>query len=209
VDLVTDLVLIYWEVERKVATSRLTNLLMRFQESLTKLYLSILRFLAKASTALHSNTAVRTASNLVRRHDWESQVDDIKDLHQKCENLAKHSISTAEEEGLRKLVREVVDKGFEGTRQAIEEMKKSLQKEHQNINDILNWVSAVDVKDDHQTIRSNMGEYYANRSGIWLREVVDTWMKSETPAFLLTGSGKKLYSGLLSSNPSNIRRLIY
>ncbi|KAK1749672.1 hypothetical protein QBC47DRAFT_130878 [Echria macrotheca] len=200
VDLVTDLVLIYWEVERKVATNRLTALLTRLHDALTDLYVAILRFLASASTTLHTNTAIRTASDTIKRHNWKSQVEDIDQRHQKCERLAKHLITaTAWDEGLIERMKEVVDKALDGTKQKIEQIKNSLQAEQKMTIEVLNWVSSVDVGDHHETVRGRMGEYYAKRSGARVREVVDAWLRSETPTFWLTGSVGTGKSSLVST----------
>ncbi|KAL2138568.1 hypothetical protein VTI28DRAFT_6589 [Corynascus sepedonium] len=190
VDDVTDFVYIYWEVERRVAISRLTSLLKRFREILTELYLSILRFLAKASTALHRNTTIRTASNAFKRYDWASEVDDIKKLHQRCRYFALLSISKADDEKLRRLIIEALDQGFEDSKRAIEELKRGLSIEHEKTLKVVNWVSTVNVQFEHQAVRDNLGDHYADRSGTWLREFVDEWMRSEQPVFLLTGSGE-------------------
>ncbi|KAH6845078.1 hypothetical protein B0I37DRAFT_379127 [Chaetomium sp. MPI-CAGE-AT-0009] len=183
-----DIVYVYADFEKRLRAKRavLGGLEERLSNALVDLYVSMLRFLAKAACHLDHNTARRAVGNAFKTNDWADDLADLREQSRRCDRLGE----SLQREGLPKQ-HESVESVLGEIKQYVEETKESLRAEYKKQDEIIKWASKVDVRATHWKVRDLMGKPSADSSGaLVFEEIIRGWLISDQPVFWLVGSGE-------------------
>ncbi len=188
-----DIICVYAHLEKNFQAERAissgkesSDLEKRLSNTLVALYISVLRFLAKAACHLHHSTARRDLEDALRMNDWAGDLKALREQSRRCDQFDQSL--QRRQKGSEKL-ENIVESLLRKVKLSMEEEEKSLRAEYKKEVAIIKWVSKVHVRTAHWTVRGLMGDF-AESSGARVFERVQTWLRSDQPVFWLVGSGE-------------------
>jgi hypothetical protein len=181
---ITDIIDLYTSIENVYLKPDESEFMKNFIGKLEKLYFNILYFLAKAARYFDLNTAQRMTRNTLKIDGWDTRLQEIKSLDEKCRKFASASHSQEQRTGM-KTIKELVQQQLLATEGLLQAFKLQSDQSRK----IILWVSNVDVESDHDRVREKLGSQYRN-TGEWLRSRYIEWIAStDKPNLWLCGSG--------------------
>ena len=159
-------------------------LIKKFSKKLEDLYFEILDFLARAACSFDESTAKRLAKEIIKREDWAEKLDIIKAADEDCQKFSTAFHQQDQGAGIRTLT-DLMHKQQESTQELLRKFNRQFNDNQQ----VVSWVSSIDVDSAHGRVRAKLGSQYKN-SGQWLRPRYSAWKKSpDQPTFWMCGSG--------------------
>jgi hypothetical protein len=143
------------------------------ERAMINLYAKILEFQIKAAKYYGMSTLERTARNTVKRDNWDNLHKQIDEL----DGICKEQMRIADAESIHAIY------------DIVEKVEKQLTDQEKKKEEVLSWVSNIQVENDHQTVRNKkLGSRYWD-SGQWLLEHDEykKWKVARSEVFWLQG----------------------
>ncbi|KAF2164918.1 hypothetical protein M409DRAFT_56272 [Zasmidium cellare ATCC 36951] len=167
-----------------------------FENVVIELYMSIIEYQATAGLYFAKDTLKRIGINLAPKQTWQDALGKVKGQDEKC-RVPMHSLGVRLNQlGLADL-QSVLDRGAE----LLTTISQAVSAKRDRREKIQQWISPVTPYEDHDTIRSRLGDAYTG-SGQWMLQDEDftSWRSGSGGCLLLqgiVGSGKSCLTSIV------------
>lgn len=165
-----------------------------FESSIIKVYSSVLLFQVKAALHFHRQTMARTVSNIVKSVDWVDLLAKVRQNDADCVALTTVTGMTNVASGIGEINNSLVglDRKWNDMKNigdVLDKLQKELEKKQKTNQEIISWISDIQVGEDHERVRAKLGVRYWN-AGHWLlhNSAFEIWRASPRGQFWLQGS---------------------